>query len=128
MRHQGWSTGERWDPDRRTHDALVPFERLGEEDRQTVLAAVRLEKLQERLAGMVDYPRGPERPLVIAEMKMGLRVLADSSAPNIPAPMGRVIGWETSPSSGGLELVRVRWENGQVTRHAPLARELRRVE
>jgi hypothetical protein len=128
MRRGGWTPGERLDEARRTHDALVPFEELGEYDRSRTLKVVQLEGLEERLAAMVDYPRGPDRPLTASEMHRGLRVRMAGCLPGTPALLGTIIGWETSPSTGGLELVRVRWQDGRVTEHAPLGCELRRLE
>jgi hypothetical protein len=107
----------------RIHDALVPFVDLGEDDRGIVLEIVEVLELEAQLASAVDYPRGADRRFTVREMRTGLDV-----ASAIGPARGKVISWETSQRTGRLQLIRVKWDDGRITEHAPAERELRRVE
>lgn len=122
MKAEGWTPGQRYDEAARTHDALVPFENLDPRDRRCLLAGVRAEGLEELLLRAVDYPRGAERELGVGEMRRGLTVTDGGGEAR-----GSVESWETDAGGRLLELIRVRWEDGEVTEHYPPEGELRIV-
>lgn len=123
MLADGWTHGSVYNAEAHIHDALVPFLALDEDDRDTALLNAEGLELEERLAKAVDYPRGPDRPFTRREMKNGLAVedVADGTR-------GQIISWTTHPRTGRLELIRVKWPDGEISEHAPAERTLRRVE
>ncbi|MCC6675504.1 MAG: hypothetical protein IT436_00035 [Phycisphaerales bacterium] len=126
----GWTPGAVYDEALRTHDGLVPFDRLSPDDRQATVEAIRFEGAERWLAGLVDYPRGPDRPLTAPEMRVGLRVIEirkdDAGAPPTDGLQGEVIAWLNYPS-GALKFVRVRWSDGMISVYSPFGGELRRA-
>lgn len=129
MRSDGWGFGRVFDAAARLHDALVPFDRLAEDDRLATMERIRAEGWLGRLQASVQYPRGPDRPFIPAELAIGLVVeCAYTAAETAQRPLrGRVISWTIDPVSHMLEAIEVQWENGQVSEHLPAERELRRV-
>lgn len=133
MAARGWKHGDSFDAEQRTHDALVPFDRLNIHDQNNAIAIVRSEEIEERLAHAMDYPRGPDRPFTPEEMRVGLPVGWAASVkfkepgPNSPADIGTVVAWEVDADSGELSLIRVRWPGGDIYEHYPSLRDLRRL-
>ena len=114
MIEQGWSAGKRYDEKKKMHDALVPFDRLPQPVRGYLIETMRVEEMEATLADLVEHPRGPDRPLSIDEVRVGLPVTfvygkRDKGVP----PVGKIASW-TTDRYGGLELVSVRWEDGEV--------------
>lgn len=129
MLAEGWKPGKRFDADARTHDALVPFRELGYDDRWAAVEAVAGFDGEDELAELIDYPRGEDRPLTLADMKVGLRVMP-GWCPAIDAPpaaRGRVVSWRTRPGTRRLGWVRVRWDDGHEDTHVPAAYSIRRA-
>ncbi|MGD9691168.1 MAG: hypothetical protein AB7K52_15875 [Phycisphaerales bacterium] len=131
-RAEGWKRG-RFDPESRTHDALRAFERLMPEDRELIATAVESGEMPRLLAELVDLPRGPERPFTTRELRRGQPVgLAADVRVDQPGisrrDIGRVHGWESQAGSVFPRSISVRWPGGDITRHAPLDRDLRRVD
>lgn len=134
MVSRGWSHGPRYDEAQRTHDALVPYAGLCPRDREEARLSIGALGLEKVLADEIDYPRGPERPLTLEEMRAGLPVTyakdLEVEEGGRPGPMERgvVESWETDPTSGDLKCVRVRWADGLLSAHMPAERDLRRIE
>lgn len=129
MARSGWRPGP-YDERARTHDALRPFGSLDPEDRRLALEAIRDLGLVRVLEEAMDYPRGPDRRFAASEMRAGLPV-AIVPAPGAPicaagGDRGVIESWELD-ADGALRLIRVRWPGGELSEHAPEARELRRV-
>ncbi|MCC6677010.1 MAG: hypothetical protein IT436_07690 [Phycisphaerales bacterium] len=61
MIEQGWSPGDRYDEKARTHDALVPFDRLPQPVRGWLIDIMRVEEVESTLADLIERPRGPDR-------------------------------------------------------------------
>jgi len=134
MREDGWKAGPRYDPQRRVHDALVPFAQLADHDQRAARLRVEASEIAERLAGVIDgFPRGPDRPFVIEEMRRGLEVVFCANGPPrslsevAPNDRGRIVSWETD-DDGELTLVTVRWAGGEEVGYVPQERELARPE
>ncbi len=122
-----WQRGPDYDECRRIHDALVPFQDLGRHDQRRAIRAVECAEIADRLARLIDHQRGPDRELTIEEMRVGFAVaIVGSPGEEPPDERGEVESWETD-DEGELRLVRVRWPDGEVSEHHPVARELRRV-
>ena len=130
MTREGWHEGDIFDAQNLTHDALAPFERLSRRDRQSLRVAVLAEELEQHLSGLADYERGPDRLLLVEEMTKGMRIgFAPVDEPSVDDDLlGTIVGWEVDPESGELESIEVRWDDGEVKRYHPEARELRRLE
>jgi hypothetical protein len=130
MRAEGWHEGP-FNPSARSHDALVPFERLGSADRRAARSAVQAEEVDRLLTRIIDYPRGSNRPLGIEEMRPRMRVVfCSAEAPRSraavkPGDIGEIEAWEKD-ESGELSLVVVRWASGELERYLPEMRELAR--
>ncbi|MFN0133903.1 MAG: hypothetical protein ACKVW3_15410 [Phycisphaerales bacterium] len=127
MEHEGWRSGP-YDAAARTHDALVPFERLDPRDHRRACVAIEAEGAVEWLAGLVRYTRGPGREFAAHELKPGLPVVlgapgGEGSAGN---EVGRVESWDLD-HSGALRVIRVRWPNGAQSEHFPAEQDLRRA-
>jgi hypothetical protein len=131
-RAHGWRYGDQFNVKERTHDALVPFERLGEADRIAARRAVEAEEIPAQLAKLLthSYSRGPCRDFVVDEMVVGLRVVfcANFVPPKVALPeqAGEVVEWETV--DGELDLIRVRWANGTCTEFAANSGDLARFD
>ena len=127
MQNQGWRYGPAYDPDHKTHDALIAFERLPGKDRDATVFAVRSADVERYLATLVFYPRGPERPFEVGELRDGLPVGLAKDLDPVGSERGTVIGWKVGPD-GALQEIRVRWSDGSEQVHHPSERELRRLE
>lgn len=131
MRELGWLPGPVHDAERRTHDALVPFEALSRRDRKGLLEAVVAEEVPRRLARVFEYQRGDDRELLVEEMHEDLRVgwaeVVAAGRDQWIREEGRVVTW-TCGEDGELASFDVRWQDGTVTSHVPQGRELRRLE
>ena len=63
----GWQHGERYDSQRKLHDALVPYEELPEEDRVQLQLAIECQEIEPRLVRFISrermrfFARGPSR-------------------------------------------------------------------
>lgn len=120
MESCGWRHGP-YCPTDRTHDALVPFDRLDSPDRRAAILAVLTSGVRGTLVRGVEYARGPDRPLSIGEVRHGLPVGCAAD----PGRRGTVESWEIG-DDGELALIRVRWADGAVTDHPAMERELTR--
>jgi hypothetical protein len=128
MERGGWRYGPEFDEANRVHDALVPFESLSGRDVRSAMIGVVADELEDRLAEAIDYERGPGREMLLEEMREGLRVgCALPDASHDPGPLGTIVGWKAEAGTRELSEVRVRWDDGEVTTHHPVDRELRRV-
>lgn len=126
MTYAGWVAGSHYSEPGKVHDALVPFEELNPADRRATLSSVRLEKMEAKLAALVEYPREPDRPFTLEEMRPGLSVTSAIEAGPASTEHGVVESWEAD-EDGTLRMIQVRWDDGDLTEHHPAARELRRA-
>lgn len=133
MLADGWRYADRYSETERTHDALVPFDRLDRRDQRAARLGIVAEELEPRLASAIRYSRGPNREFLVEEMLQGRRVVfcphMRSPAPEqvTGADIGTVESWDVD-DDGELDLIRVRWPDGQVVEHAPGLLELARLE
>ncbi len=129
MESLGWKLGP-LNPSLRTHDALVPFDRLGPHDRRRLLDAVAGLELEPVLLQAVDHQRGPDREFTLEEMRPGLEVAyaetapEDPSGPDLAKERGVIESWDAR--GGLLECVRVLWADGALVEYHPAERALRR--
>jgi hypothetical protein len=128
MHKEGWRSG-RYQPDRLTHDALIPFDELSRADRLALDLNVTANELAERLIATVDYPRGPDRPFTIDDIKQGVRVALSCGLRLTRAELGHdqgeIVSWEVS--NGDLALITVRWDDGEMASYNPWERALVRI-
>lgn len=128
---EGWRLGT-YRPEDKAHDALVSFEQLSRGDRLALQAHVSDEHIEQALTDDLRYPRGPDRPLLIEDMVVGLEVVfRDRDLParleDVPCHRrGRVINW-TTDTSGELSNISVRWNSGEVSQYDPWLGELARA-
>jgi RyR domain len=128
MIREGWTRGP-FEPARKRHDALVPFERLNAQDKRHAMTGVEALELDRTLRSAIEYQRGADREFTLAEMRVGLRVgLADPEQPSGHAPVtGTIREWKAD-ADGVLTLIRVRWDDGEESEHDPVFRELIRLD
>lgn len=119
MAREGWKYGPKYDEANRLHDALVPYDELHPTDARWTRLGV--PDFAEDLLAAVEYPRGEFREFVPEEMVVGMRVASDDGV-----SQGTVESW-VATAEGCLDLIAVRWDDGDVTQHCPAERELRRV-
>lgn len=128
MSEAGWRPGAEFDPSRRTHDAMVPFDRLEPDDQWAAVEILESLGAGPRLAEPIVYPRGLDAPLRARDMVVGLAVESGDRDQTTGRPVpGSVISWTTRQRTGRLDSVTVRWADGQVTSHTALAGEVRRA-
>ncbi|MFG0260554.1 MAG: RyR domain-containing protein [Phycisphaerales bacterium JB041] len=129
MERAGWTTGRRFDPREKRHDALVPFDQLGPRDRERAVLGIRALDCLELLAGAVEYQRGPDREFTLGDMREGLAVVhndPEGRAALAPGEPGHIVEWKSD--AGSLRAICVRWADGSTSEHHPAAGELRRLE
>lgn len=119
MTETGWRYGPVFDPSTRTHDALVPFERLAPHDARSTRVGVLAAEIEHQLVDLVAYPRGADREITAAEMRVGLGV-EDSHT----GEAGEVRSW-TLDAGGALDSIIVRWTDGGETAVFPPERTIR---
>jgi hypothetical protein len=130
MRAEGWHSGP-FNPGSLSHDALVPFDRLGSADRRVARSAIEAEELERLLTRIIDYPRGADRPFGTEDIRKGTKVafcpegVPPSQSAVDPGDLGVIDSWETD-SAGDVSLVVVRWSSGELGRYLPETRELAR--
>lgn len=127
----GWRLGPTYDPKAKTHDALVPFNRLDPTDRWTALVAVHCSGVAERLRETIEYPRGRERIFRPGDLREGLAVrMAEDPGAHAGGPpeVGQVCAWTVDPTTGCVSTIMVRWPDGQTTRHFAAERDLQAAE
>lgn len=120
MRRSGWRYGPAFDEDARTHDAMVPFDQLAPHEARSTRMAIVSETIEEHLLALMEYPRGPDREFAADEMRVGL-VVEDSDT----GEPGIVQSW-TFAVDGALDLIVVRWADGEETEIFPPERSIRR--
>jgi hypothetical protein len=131
MKADGWKRGA-FSPERRTHDAMVPYDELPRPDRLALHLRLVVNELANRLVETVEYPRGADRPFVIEEMQRGLEVaLSDEFGPARLGDVhekhrGKVESWEVG-TDGELSLITVRWGDSEVVSYDPWERALTRA-
>jgi hypothetical protein len=132
LKEEGWKRGT-FDPLKKQHDALVPYDQLSRGDQVAISVHIRAEEFEDRITSGLTLPRGPNRPLLIEEMRVGLPV-AYVRTDRLPSPsqlqpkqMGSVVSWEREPD-GELGLVTVRWGDGSVEECDPWSGELIRMD
>ncbi len=114
---RGWSPGEHYDAQRQLDDTLTGFDDLDPTERASLCFALKAEDIPAKLLRIVEQLRTPPRVLRATELKIGLPV-------RFGQDRGIIDDWKTLPD-GRLDQVRVRWSDGALTSHDPLARELR---
>lgn len=129
MQDNGWWRGEAYAESEMVHDALAPFEKLGELDRRDAVDAA--ERLVQQVMLEFSYPRGADREFTARDIAEGQRVrLCDAGriAGAGEGPYyGRVVAWEQVPNSVLLKSITVRWDSGDVVEHVPSLRDLIRI-
>jgi hypothetical protein len=74
----GWQHGERYDSQRKLHDALVPYEELPKEDRVQLQLAIECQEIEPRLVRFIShepmqfFARGLARPFARGELRAGM--------------------------------------------------------
>lgn len=132
MKSEGWRYGDRACLEDQTHDALVPFERLSEADRIAARRAIQCMELDDKLVGEISYARGPNRDYVLADMKVGLRVVfcpefREPAMDEVPSnEKGEVESWECVDNE--LESIVVRWADGSCGEYPANSGELARLD
>lgn len=132
MARDGWSKGP-FDQNTRQHDALVPFEELTRADRHAVALYVSGEQFEETLPRLLEYPRGPQRPFQIEEIKRGLKVaycpegLPATTSEIDPSDVGVIESWDVD-TKHDITVVRVRWADGTIEAYSPWEGVLARIE
>jgi hypothetical protein len=132
MISEGWRGSDHYSAIHKTHDALVPFDRLAQRDQRAAILAVTAEELADRLTSCITYSRGPNRTFTIEEMSEGRMV---ALCPNLKVPdctpptvdCGRIERWSTD-ENGELDLIGVRWPDGSLVEYVAALNELARVE
>lgn len=123
MRWEGWRYGDAYDAQRKVHDALVPFAQLQARDRRQLRIMLEAEEFADRVARLVDYPRGAARPFTVPEM----RINRDVALVGQPGQIGKVESW-TVGRDGELERIWVRWPDGLLIGYDPQEQVLTRCE
>ena len=129
---EGWTPGP-YAPQEKHHDALVPYERLSRADKLVLNAYVQAEELACRIPAQLSYPRGPDRPLLVEDLRPGLGVVfCAQGCPRClsavaPEHRGVVVSWETD-SDDELTLITVRWNSGEIQKYDPWSGEIARAE
>lgn len=119
---QGWRPGAAFDPDAHIHDALVPFDQLNPVDQRAAYLGILVAEIADEVESACQYTRGPDRELSITDVRAGLRVRHCDA----PSEIGTVESWEEDLRfPGALNIIRVRWDSGEVIDHAASERELR---
>lgn len=129
MLGNGWRPADRYDEAEHLHDALVPFCELLPLDRREALLAAR--SLADQVVAEIAYQRGDDREFTVLDVVAGQPVTLSDGGRFEGEPresLGEVISWEAEPESPFLSLIRVKWNSGDITEHAPSLRELRRVK
>jgi hypothetical protein len=132
LSEEGWKLGS-FDPVRKHHDALVPYDRLSRGDRLAISLHIQAEEFEAKLASGFSYPRGPNRPLLVEEVRVGLPVAFCPDGRPVatkeltPDLRGEVVSWEREPD-GELGLVTVKWGNGNVEQCDPWNGDLARID
>jgi len=121
----GWRSGPTYDEERRTHDALVPFEELGPVDQRSTALGVPGTEIVEMLRDIPGYTRGVSREFALQELRFGLHVTFTGNR----REQGTVESWEADPDwPGCVRSITVRWESGEVIVHPAAECEVARVE
>jgi hypothetical protein len=128
MAAEGWHRARAFQEHLREHDALVDFSELSPEDRFEALDAARsaLETLTDELC----YPRGPDRPFSVIELRKGLKVMPGRNVEIQgcgPDAIGVIEDWSVDPATGRVRTVMVRWPSGDTIEHESEMGELKRV-
>lgn len=117
----GWAHGTTYDESARRHDAIAPFESLAPHEARSTRAAVVAADIERQLLELVEYPRTADREFSASELSVGLAV-----EDTLTRARGVVDSW-TIGDHGALDLIRVRWIDGDITDVFPPERTLRRV-
>lgn len=127
MLRDGWKHGPAFDRERRTHDALVPFERLSPQDRRHACLGIECAELERQLVFTIVYQRGPDREFAAEELRPGLEVgLCDPAQPDgLSGIRGVVERWQADAQ--GELVIFVRWSTGELSEHLACERELVRL-
>lgn len=133
MRATGWTYADHFDEAARTHDALVPFERLDRRDQRAAQRGVLAEELKPRLINAIRYSRGSNREFLTEEVQRGRQVVfcprlkPPPAAAVQPGDIGEIDSW-TVNGDGDLDLIRVKWRDGRIVEYVPALLELARLE
>jgi len=136
LARRGWKVAQEFSENARTHDAMVPFDRLSPGDRQEVLQLA--QTWADKLADEVEHPRGDDREFTKEEIFVGMPVAwADRMRLTYTDParrgtdpsgvIGYVTAWTVSEDGASLESIKVAWPDDYVSEHLPVMRELRRL-
>lgn len=120
MLSEGWRPGDSYSEEFRTHDALLPFDRLTPEQQEDAeFDAVATGVLKE-LAQLDVHPRGEGAPLLPSTIRKGQRVEFVGE----PQGDGVVTGWSMDARYGWPHMVHVRWLDGTESSHCLAAGDL----
>jgi hypothetical protein len=115
----GWNHGQAFDPKRKLHDSLVPYEQLPEEDRVQLQLAIECQEIEPRLVRFISrepmrfFARGPARPFTRGELRAGMCVRYVHE----PDTEGQIESWTSGPD-GRPDVIAVRWSDGEVVSYA----------
>lgn len=130
MREAGWTSGDRFDEDRRVDDRLVPFEELPDFHKDELLSFADDNELEHSLVETAAHARWrrftlPE--LTAGDMRVGRRVRFDSDDEG--PILGRIRSWTVRDAQiGRLDAISVEWDDGTVTEYAACECELALAE
>jgi len=123
MLSAGWSPGDRYDADRRTHPAVRPYEEIAPYWRRQLIRYIASERRAEELIDDVELVLGtPEG--TVGDVRVGMRVTFDNASGDV----GTIESWDLADEeSGALDIIRVRWPSGNVEEYHPAEHALARV-
>jgi hypothetical protein len=126
----GWRYDDEYNPYKKTHDALVPYDQLSEVDRRSARIGIECAEIIDMLPISIDYARGANRDFTEDELFIGMRVvLCPKSEPPDPVPpedIGEVVDWVMREDE--LEAIIVQWKDGEKVDYAANSGELARLD
>ena len=126
MRQAGWTYGESYSQDNRTHDALVDFNDLPNVDQRTARLRIESEQVCQLLATLATPDRSDTRPFVPGELHVGQHVgWAGEGQP--PGEPGLIESWDVDESTGDVLTISVRWSDGTIEAIGAMEGLLRRL-
>jgi hypothetical protein len=116
MLEAGWRPGKIYDATAKTHDRLVPFEKLTAFDQSQARLWVEIEELVDRLAESMRFAMS-QRELSANDIFVGMRVrIGDPER----LEFGRIVSWDIADkATGSLEMILVEMDDGSVLDFIP---------
>lgn len=122
MVNAGWTPGDRFDPARRTHPAVLAYASLPAYRRLQLTRYIDSLGVAQELVDSVEIVLG-EPEWTAADVRVGLSVHLSGDID--PAVVGTVVDWRVKDAeSGALSSIRVRWPGDELVNHLPAEHEL----